>query len=288
MKNGSRTYWLPFVISFVGHLSLFIVVVYSPDIAPKKAFMPAVIDVSMVTLKAASPAEKAAPETKTPEKAEISKPTEQKKKVSTPKAPPEPKPEPKVSTAKPKPEPAKRKTALKKKTFKPQKVVKRAIKKIEKDVAKSTADVKSKALERLRKQVKKDEASRAAAPASTSNAGAATARSQGGGKQGASGRRRAELIDMYRVEIAYRVQEQWAYSEQLAGNTSKVKASIVFKVLPSGEIVDIFYVDRSGNAFLDESAYKAIVKANPVDPHPKGIIEPYVMVGLNFTPEGVR
>jgi colicin import membrane protein len=238
----------------------------------------------MVTLKASSPAKEAAAEKTAPEKKETAKPPEKKTETSPPKAPPEPKPEPKVSTAKPKPKPAKSKASLKRKTFKPDQVVKRAIKKIEKDVAKSTPDSKSKALERLRKQVRKDEASRGTAPAT----GATAPKSSSGGKEGASGRRRAELIDMYRVEIAYRIQEHWAYSEQLAGDVSRVKASIVFKVLPSGEIIDIFYVDRSGNAFLDESAYKAIVKANPVDPHPKGIIEPYVVVGLNFTPEGVR
>jgi colicin import membrane protein len=284
MNNGTPTYWPQLLISFLGHVLLFVVVIYSPDIRPKKDIMPAVIDVSMVTLKAASPSEKAAPETKAPEKKEVAKPPEKKTETIAPKPPPEPKPEPKVSTAKPKPKPAKSKASLKRKTFKPDQVVKRAIKKIEKDVAKSAANSKSKALDRLRKQVKKDEASRGTAPST----GAATAKNSGGGKKGASGRRRAELIDMYRIEIAYRIQENWAYSEQLAGDVSKVKASIVFKVLPSGEIIDIFYVDRSGNAFLDESAYKAIVKSNPVDPHPKGIIEPYVVVGLNFTPEGVR
>lgn len=284
MNNGTPTYWPQLLISFLGHVLLFVVVIYSPDIRPQKKMLPAVIDVSMVTLKDASSSEKAAPETKAPKKKETAKPPEKKTETSAPKPPPEPKPEPEVSTAKPKPKPAKSKASLKRKTFKPKQVVKRAIKKIEKDVAKSKADAKSKALDRLRKMVKKDEASRGTAPTT----GAATAKSSGGGKEGASGRRRAELIDMYRIEIAYRIQENWAYSEQLAGDVSKVKASIVFKVLPSGEIIDIFYVDRSGNAFLDESAYKAIVKSNPVDPHPKGIIEPYVVVGLNFTPEGVR
>lgn len=284
MNNGTPTYWPQLLISFFGHVLLFVVVIYSPDLSPKKDMMPAVIDVSMVTLKAASPAEKAAPKTKTPEKKEVAKPPEKKTETSAPKPPPEPKPEPKVSTAKPKPKPAKSKASLKRKTFKPDQVVKRAIKKIEKEVAKSKPDSKSKALDRLRQQVKKDEASRGSAPTT----GATAPKSSGGGKKGATGRHRAELIDMYRIEVAYRIQKNWAYSDQLAGKVSKVKASIVFKVLPSGEIIDIFYVDRSGNAFLDESAYKAIVKANPVDPHPKGIIEPYVVVGLNFTPEGVR
>lgn len=281
MNNGTPTYWPQLLISFLGHVLLFVVVIYSPDLTPKKDIMPAVIDVSMVTLKASSPAEKAAPETKAPEKKEAAKPPEKKTETVAPKPPPEPK----VSTAKPKPKPAKSKASLKRKTFKPKQVVKRAIKKIEKDVAKNRSDTKSKALDRLRKQVKKDEASRGPVPAS----GASAAKSSGNGdKKGATGRRRTELIDMYRIEIAYRIRENWAFSEQLAGNVDKIVASLIFKVLPSGEIIDIFYVDRSGNSFLDESAYKAIVKANPVDPHPKGIIEPFVMVGLRFTPEGVR
>jgi colicin import membrane protein len=282
MNNGTHSYWLPYMASFIGHVLLFAMVLYSPDLSPKKDFLPSVIDVSMVTLKAASPAEKAAP--KTPEKKAQAKPPEKKAEISVPKAPPEPKPEPEVSTAKPKPKPVKQKTSLKRKTFKPNQVVKRAIKKIEKDVAKSGSDVKSKALERLRKQVKSEEAGRSAAP----TLGSVDPQSEGGGQKGATGRRRAELIDMYRIEIAYQIQEHWAFSEQLAGNASKFKASIVFKVLPNGEIIDIFFVDRSGNAYLDDSAYKAIVKANPVDPHPTGIIEPYVMVGLRFTLEGVR
>jgi colicin import membrane protein len=285
MNNGSRSYWLPYLASFIGHLVLFVVVIYSPDLHPKKEVMPSMIDVSLVTLKTASPAEKAAPKAKTPDKEATAKPPEKKTEVSVPKPTPAPKPEPEVSTAKPKPMPAKHKTSLKRKTFKPDQVVKRAIQKIEKDVAKSASDAKSKALERLRKQVKNEETSRSAVPATGS---ASAPQGEVGGQKGATGRRRAELIDMYRVEIAYQVQEHWAFSEQLAGNVGKIKASLVFKVLPSGEIIDIFFVDRSGNAYLDDSAYKAIVKANPVDPHPKGIIEPYVMVGLNFTPEGVR
>jgi colicin import membrane protein len=65
-------------------------------------------------------------------------------------------------------------------------------------------------------------------------------------------------------------------------------ASIAFKVMPDGEVTDIFFTDRSGNAYLDDSAYKAIVKTSPVKPHPKGLLQPYIEMGLRFTPEGVR
>ena len=63
---------------------------------------------------------------------------------------------------------------------------------------------------------------------------------------------------------------------------------LVFKVMPNGEIRDVFFTDRSGNNNFDESAYRAIMKSNPVDPHPPGIIRPYVQMGLRFTPEGIK
>jgi colicin import membrane protein len=58
--------------------------------------------------------------------------------------------------------------------------------------------------------------------------------------------------------------------------------------MPNGEIRDITFMDRSGNQYLDDSAYKAIAKSNPVAPHPTGIHESYVMVGITFGPEGLK
>jgi colicin import membrane protein len=67
-----------------------------------------------------------------------------------------------------------------------------------------------------------------------------------------------------------------------------MQASLVFRVLPSGEVTDIRFTERSGNSYLDESAYKAIVKAGPVSPHPEGVRALYVTVALRFTPQGIR
>jgi colicin import membrane protein len=58
--------------------------------------------------------------------------------------------------------------------------------------------------------------------------------------------------------------------------------------MPNGEIKDLFFTDRSGNKHFDESAYRAVMKSNPVAPHPRGISEPFVQMGLRFTPEGIR
>jgi TonB family protein len=96
------------------------------------------------------------------------------------------------------------------------------------------------------------------------------------------------LIQIYKLEIAYQIQKNWAFSEQLAGMRNDLKALLVFKVMPDGEIRDVFFTDRSGNRYLDESAHKAIIKSNPILPHPKGVIRPYVTVGIRFTPEGAK
>ena len=97
-----------------------------------------------------------------------------------------------------------------------------------------------------------------------------------------------ELVDIYKIEVAFQVERHWAFSEQLAGEGGALQASLVFRVLPSGDVTDIRFTERSGNTYLDDSAYKAIVKASPVSPHPEGVREPYVTVALRFTPQGIR
>jgi colicin import membrane protein len=59
-------------------------------------------------------------------------------------------------------------------------------------------------------------------------------------------------------------------------------------VMPDGEIRDIWFDKRSGNAYLDESARRAIMKSNPVIPHPEGLSKPFITVGMRFTPEGLK
>ena len=105
---------------------------------------------------------------------------------------------------------------------------------------------------------------------------------------GANTRRVLKLIDIYRIEVAYQIQKNWAFSEQLAGTRNDLKTSLVFKVLPNGEIQDILFTDRSGNSYVDESAFRAIKKSSPVKPHPEGVRRNYVEVGLRFTPEGIN
>jgi colicin import membrane protein len=97
-----------------------------------------------------------------------------------------------------------------------------------------------------------------------------------------------EAIDLYRLEVAFAINRNWAFADQLARDRGEMVASIVFKVMPDGRIEDIFFTDRSGNPYLDESAYRAIVKSSPVRPHPSELKRSYIEMGLRFTPKGVQ
>jgi colicin import membrane protein len=96
-----------------------------------------------------------------------------------------------------------------------------------------------------------------------------------------------KLLDIYRIEIARQIQKNWAFSEQLAGGGKDLEALVAIKIMPNGEIKDIWFDKRSGNRYLDETVEKAIRKSNPLPPLPKGYLRPFFEAGFRFTPEGI-
>ena len=278
VEGDRKTLLYTFAVSGMCHLLLFAILIFYPNRAWDRKPPLSFINVSIVTL----PTLETGPQP-------VAKPSIQpKRQPTTPKKQPPAKTIEKaisapaetsadavsVSTATKKP-----KRSLKRKTFKTAEVVKSAIDKIEKRVEASKPDQLTQAIDRLRDQVKNNEA----ADQKRQHDKTASAALEGDGD-----RRALELVDLYRVEIAYQVQKNWAFSEQLAGGRMDLVAELAFTVMPNGEIRDIWFDKRSGNKYLDDSAKKAIMKSNPVRPHPAGIRKPYVNVGLRFTPKGVE
>jgi colicin import membrane protein len=232
------------------------------------------------------PAQPSTKETKSDDKPIVKKTPPKKDAVSikTPKKAPVIKEKPKPK----KPAPvAKEKHSLKQKTFKSSKVVQNAIAQIEEQVEENTPNPLQESMERLKRQVEKIESARQS-PETQPDTRKGTASSTTASVSGEKGKKILDQIKLYQIEIAFRVQRNWAFSEQLVSGKSELTAELAFNVLPNGEIKDIWFDKRSGNAYLDESAYKAIVKSNPVDPHPPGINKSRITVGLRFGPEGLR
>jgi len=280
--NGpKRPYYGPFAVSLAVHLVLLVALVWTPTLwKSDQGYLPKVIDVQMVDLSdvgGGKQNKEVAPEKQAPP---VVKEEKKKETSEAPVLEKESKVKPEVSVAKPK---MSTKKALKYKTFKSEKVVQNALKRVEKKLDSQPP----KALEDTIKRIREDVAKKGRPPGS----GDTAAKSDEVGKSGAFGhgtRKEGELIDLYRLEIAYEINKNWAFAEQLSGGGKKLMASLAFKVMPDGTITDIFFTDRSGNQYLDDSAYRAIKKSSPVKPHPEKLSRPYVEMGLRFTPEGVR
>lgn len=289
--NGTvdtRTKVLMFGVSALLHAVLFLALVSMPDFGSYRRQPLSAITVSLVSLPgpggggASPPAPAPTPEPP-PAPAPVAEPPPQveaapEPPVSETVSAPEPSPEA-VSIAPKAPTPVKQ--SLKKKTKTGKKL---AVKKVppkkpkpkpaEKTVSRSSSVTK--AIAALKNQVASEESQQGA------GAGAGTGAGTGGGPGG------MRRIDMYRIEVALAVERNWAFSEHLAGGARDLETLIVFRVLPNGEIVDFEYIQKSGNRYMDESAYKAVMKSNPVSPHPDGLRMRTVEVPLRFTPSGIR
>lgn len=297
----SRTMAFYFGISLVFHLIFIGSVVILPESSPRPSLGQGSINVSLVSLPAppqaaAGPAKSAAP-APTPRPAAKTDAAPKKEIKQTPKAPvidtPPPKPRsvssksPKTVSLAPKQQKPKVKRSLKKKTQNRRKMIDQALSGVQKNVERSQSESVRQAIDRLKKKVAQSE-TKAPQPgqAAAGKSGAAGAGIPGAA--GSGGKRALEITDLYKIEVAFQVERHWAFSQQVAGDGRALQASLVFRVLSSGEITDIRFTQKSGNSYLDDSAYKAVVKANPVSPHPDAIRVPYVTVALRFTPEGLR
>jgi colicin import membrane protein len=259
----------------------------------KPRLPPGAISVNLVSLPGPGPAPgpvagDGGPPAEKPAAVEAPKPAPERPAVSVaePKPVPVAPPKPEVSTAPPK---IKEKKSLKEATKDSQKMIERAIERIERKVSEPDTGSVASAIERLKKKFGETESAppRPGPPGATAGQGGGGGGFSGGGG-GGGGPGQIEPIDIYRATVASHVERNWAFSPQLAGSDKNLKVGLVFKVLPNGEITDIRYTERSNNPYLDDSAYKAIVKSSPVAPHPAVIKSPYVLVAIRFTPEGVR
>jgi len=279
-------------VSCAVHLALIALTAFV--IAHKPAYRrssPSVINVTMVSFPSSRPEAKssgpAAPKVETPAEQKIPEPAPKEKPpapaVQEKPVPETPKPEA-VSVAK-KTEPVKPKESLKKKTFKPDKVVESAVKRIETRAESTKPDSLAQALDKLKKDVAKGPPNQAAGSALPAGAGPPAGGQSGG--EGGGGGEVGTIWDVYANNIVMeQVQKNWAFPEQLAGNIQNAEALLVITIASSGEIVDIWFETRSGNAYLDESAYRAVKKSNPLPPPPAG--KSPLSVGLYFTPSGVQ
>ena len=266
-------------ISFAGHLLIIGLVILMPffGISEPRINTAAAIQVDLVAFNPEIPQPPAqsesyqAPATPQPVEPVKEEPPPQIKEVPVPvKEAYQSKSEmPKVAVKKPEP---KIKTSMKKKSFDAEKAIEKAVSRIEAESEKSRPKSVSDRIAELKREVGRQ-------PLPAARAGA----SKSGGSGGST--RDFSQMEIYQAEVSIKLKNNWVFSENLAGDTSGLESRLVIKILPDGSIADVWFEKKSGNAYLDESAYKTVMKSNPLPRLPEGHL-PYHLV-LIFTPSGI-
>jgi len=81
-----------------------------------------------------------------------------------------------------------------------------------------------------------------------------------------------------------RIRSVWVLPEEALRGKKNLETIIAIRIAKDGQIEDIQFEKKSGNAYLDESALRAIKKANPLPPLPPGMGGDKFDVGVRFTP----
>lgn len=105
-----------------------------------------------------------------------------------------------------------------------------------------------------------------------------------GGSRGSV--RDMDQVEVYQAEVAVQLKNNWVFSEKMAGQTQGLESRLVMKILPDGSITEVWFEKRSGNSYLDESAYRTVMKSDPLPPLPDGY--PYYHLMVGFTPSGLK
>ncbi len=166
------------------------------------------------------------------------------------------------------------KVSLKRKTYRPDTVMANARNNIKKSLEKKENNSLDKAFKRLEKKVREEGNSRVGVPGKISP----------GSKFKNNGNIKA--IDLYNMELMYRIQQNWAFNDILAGQDKHLEVRVIIKIMKDGNIRDIWFETRSGNRYLDESALRAIKKSVPLPELPMGYSS--YDIGLIFTPSGLK
>jgi colicin import membrane protein len=279
IDNQPRSFIVFFGFSFLSHIVIFalIVLVHIPNLSFRRITPPSAIQVDLVALNPNLPF---SPPKGTKDGAEPVKMPEKPADQQIPDKQAEPPVKESIKkTINPsdfvikepgKPEPELKKS-LKKESINTKKVLENAVKEIEKETESSPPSSLANRLEKLKHEVKTD--SRGLEYGSSS--------ATGGGQYAAG----LTPIQIYQAEVSVMLKNNWVFSEKLAGATEGLESRLVIKILPDGSITDIWFEKRSGNEYLDNSAYKTIMKSNPLPPLPPGLS--YYHLVLGFTPLGL-
>ncbi|MFW6335017.1 MAG: energy transducer TonB, partial [Desulfosalsimonas sp.] len=159
----------------------------------------------------------------------------------------------------------------------PDKVISDAVSRMEREAEKNKPDAVSDRIARLQGEVEGQDYKKRFRENSRQGSGGSGGRSHSGD---------LSPMEIYQAEVAALMKQNWAFSPDMAGENARgLEARLVIKIMSDGEISDVWFEKRSGNDYLDESAYRTVMKASPLPPLPEGRSRYHLLLG--FTPSGL-
>jgi len=92
-------------------------------------------------------------------------------------------------------------------------------------------------------------------------------------------------LDEYYSTIWERIKREWTLPGDLPKEKTTLETIIIIVVERDGKIQKSWFEKRSGNALYDQSAMRAIKKADPLPPIPKEFSDNIFEIGIRFYPE---
>jgi len=94
-------------------------------------------------------------------------------------------------------------------------------------------------------------------------------------------------LNEYYSMIWSKIEEEWTIPENLLKEKEMVdiETTIVLIIGRDGKIQNSYFEKKSGNTIYDQSAMRAIMKAEPFPPLPKELSEKTLEIGIRFSPE---
>ncbi len=90
------------------------------------------------------------------------------------------------------------------------------------------------------------------------------------------------IIQTYTNDIHRKIKRNWTIPPGVPMDEG-ISTSLVFKVEPSGKVIDVKIVSSSGNSVFDNYCRQAIIKSSPLPPPPSELSEEAKKSGLEIT-----
>ena len=152
-----------------------------------------------------------------------------------------------------------------------------------------------KALAKIERQKPPIPARQEAQPAASQAEGAAGGEAQGTGKRvslvnigGMKGDELSQALALYRALVYEKIESNWVLPDRLMLDKRGLEAIVMVRARRDGTVTEVRFEKKSGDAYFDDSVFKAVIKSKPFPPFPDIYSPKEEEIVMRFAPGNER